>query len=545
MKQGDPYPEVSAIANDVCSGCATKEQLERLEVLLKGNFDAQQFYYDYISIHARLSAGSKRHTALVYRRITEELVLQQDHRLTENLDVRALEHPLSPSYYRADRLKWLCIVLLVLLTTIASLLWLNWHRTPSLFVAHIVEGRVSLVGQGDIDNKALLPGVYRADTQATIKLINGDNLHLRPHSLIKIFNHREIRLRSGKLTLEALTSENTLVHTHGAMLHSNGGGLTLDLQYAAPRVTSGENTVLIPARWRPNHYWPFDSQSDRVVDRAGSAHGMIVSGATRTDGLVGKGAMMFDGSENARIALGSGGGTTRGSGSFSASDGVTIEAFIRPAPSAILSGVQHIFRKDSLGGRIQLSIESVSSASTGIAPHGQTNHSAAISFGLFILGQGYHELKLPLDGRAGRLSLAEITSGSHHVVATYSARTGEKAIYLNGKKSMSYQYPLGSKMVSGGSGEAIIGNTPRERLWHKEAFLGVIDEVAFYSFALSDYMIHFDLNNVKQGLNYYGLPTKPLVDNTALPARPRLTLIPHTTYALTPAIGLPKKIIVD
>ena len=541
MTEQEQFPEVSAIADAVCSGDATPEQMKKLEQLLQGNVEAQQFYYDYINIHARLSATPKFGTSVVYRRITEELVLTPDEpplpkeQIPEEQSNQVLEHQQPKENYSKSKFttKNMLLSLLVLITIIATLFWFFTQRTSLLFVANIIDGKVTLVGQGHIQDNALLAGVYRTEQPATIKLVDGDILHLGPNSLIKLFNNREIRLRAGKVSLEASTNKSTLIHTPVGMLHSNGSDLTVDLRYSAPRVTSGKNTLLIPARWRPNHFWSFNTNSDRVVDSAGNADGVMASGAIRVQGFIGQGAIKFDSSDNARIDLGNGGSTARGTGSFAATDGVTIEALIRPDLSDISGKIQQIFRKDSLGGRMQLSFQH------------QADHSS-FSFGLFILGHGYEELTLHLDGRDGGFSLADLTDGKyHHIAVTYKADTGEKAIYINGKKQIFYQYPPGSKMLSGGSGSAMIGNTPRERFWYAEAFSGVIDEVAFYDFALTAYMINLHLNNIKQGFNYYGLPANSSPDNITLPERPRLTLAPNTSYKLSPETGLPQKIIAN
>lgn len=532
MTEQEQFPEVSAIADAVCSGNATPEQMKKLEQLLQGNVEAQQFYYDYINIHARLSATPKQGASVVYRRITEELVLTPDEPLLfeEQLPEEQPKENYSDSKNNITT-KNMLLSLLVFITIVATLFWFFAQRTSPLFVANIIDGKVTLVGQGHIQDNALLAGVYRTEQQAIIKLVDGDILHLSPNSLIKLFNNREVRLRAGKLSLEASTNKSTLIHTPVGMLHSNGSDLTVDLRYSAPRVTSGKNTVLIPARWRPNHFWSFNTNSDRVVDSAGSADGVMASGAKRVQGIVGQGAIKFDNSANARIDLGNGGSTARGTGSFAASDGVTIETLIRPLLSDESGKTQQIFRKDSLGGRMQLSFQH------------QSDHSS-LSFGLFILGHGYEELTLPLDGRDGRFSLADLTEGNyHHIAATYQADTGEKAIYINGQKQIFTQYPPGSKMLSGGPGSAMIGNTPRERFWHQEAFSGVIDEVAFYDFALTEYAINLHLNNIKQSFNYYGLPANTSANNITLPERPRINLEPNNTYELSPTSGLPQRIV--
>ena len=144
----------------------------------------------------------------------------------------------------------------------------------------------------------------------------------------------------------------------------------------------------------------------------GWAYGIPAAGATKIKGLIGY-AVNFDNSANARIELGSGGGTGPGTGSFAVSDGVTIEALIRPEYSGDFGDIDEIFRKDrgDKALRMLLSFQH-DQGKNYLKPEGDVKES--LSFGLFILGQGYHELKLPLDGKNGRPTLAALKDGNYH-----------------------------------------------------------------------------------------------------------------------------------
>jgi hypothetical protein len=160
----------------------------------------------------------------------------------------------------------------------------------------------------------------------------------------------------------------------------------------------------------------------------------------------------------------------------------------------------------------------------------------ALSFGLYLIGQGYHELKLPLDGLDGRPTLKSLNDGkAHHIVATYNVHSGMKGLYYDGKLLAHHNYPPGTKMVSGGPGQALIDNYPGNM---SEAFTGTIDEVAFYDYSLTPYMVKYHFKNIQKGFNYYGLKpsTKTLPDSLSL------KLPTNRTVLLDSMTGLPIKI---
>ncbi|AWB65479.1 pentaxin domain-containing protein [Saccharobesus litoralis] len=515
MKRSDQYPEVRDIADAVCSGIATPEQLTELEQLLHEDFEAQRFYYDYVSVHSQLKSPADRNMEFIYRRMTEEFVIRPNggggspidgsgNNGSGNNTIAYDAQP--PQRFHVSR-NVLFIFLFIVIGLLASITWLFYKKDSQPFIAQVIEGNVKIAGRGHIQGNSLLAGDYNIEQDSVIKLDNGDELHLASNSLIKLFNDNEVRIKRGKLTVKSQPGQNTIVHSRVFIALPNGSDVSIDLTQPMPVVTSGENTLITVKRWRPTHYWSFDSLSETVLDAAGNAHGKAMQGATPVKGIVGSGAFKFDNTRDARIDVGSGGGTAPGTGSFAVTDGVTIEALVRPEYSGKLGEIDEIFRKDHGDKelRILLSFQH-DSGKPFLMPEGEYRQS--LSFGLFILGQGYHELKLPLDGQNGRPTLDELKAGDfQHIVATYNVKTGLKAIYINGEMLASHQYPPGSIMLSGGPGTAAIGNNPAEERWHKEAFSGVIDEVAFYDFALTPFVLKQHLQNIKQGNNYYGLPT--------------------------------------
>ena len=105
--------------------------------------------------------------------------------------------------------------------------------------------------------------------------------------------------------------------------------------------------------------------------------------------------------------------------------------------------------------------------------HPQVAEGPVLAFGLTV-GGVYQELDMPLDGEAGRPTFAELTDGKpHHIAATYSAKSGEKALYIDGDKKFFVLYPAESKMTSGGAQPLFIGSSIGG-----ENFSGLLDEVA-------------------------------------------------------------------
>lgn len=560
MKATDEYQAIRNIADAICEEQVTQEQITELEQLLKGNPEAKRFYLDYIGIHTYLSSAVQNNMEFVYRRIqtAEEFIVRPSgDQLTPRADISEIT-PFNSSLDRqSSKTKktpfiflWLGGLLLILSLVSMMLMWFINNKDSHKFRARIINGNISIINSGHIDASYLYVGEYEVKQDALLKLTNDENIHLVKNSTFKLINNNEILLKQGLILINNATDSDLIVHGPSFSLEANGSDFSLDLRSSKPIVSTGEKTILLPNRWRPIHYWSFDHQTDRAIDSAGLAHGIISFRATRTKGLVGQGAFKFDNSFDARIDVGSGGGTVPSSGTFAVTDGVTIEAIVKPEFSANIGDMDQIFRKDQSDKdlRVLLSFQQDKHHKSYLMPDGDYKNKESLSFGLYLLGQGYQELKLPLDGLEGRPTLADLKDGNtHHIVATYNVKTGLKAIYVDGVEHAAYQYPAGSKMLSGGAGTANIGNSPNipapirptdVRYANNEAFSGVIDEVAFYNFALPEFMVRQHTENINLGNNYFGL----LPSLEKLPEKIELKLPPNSSIELEPLTGLPKQV---
>jgi len=128
----------------------------------------------------------------------------------------------------------------------------------------------------------------------------------------------------------------------------------------------------------------------------------------------------------------------------------------------------------------------------------QDKNGPALSFGLNT-GGTYAELDLLLDGSQGRPSLAELTDGKpHHLAATYDAASGVKSIYLDGIEHASTV--TSGPISAAGSAPVILGNlTPSG----PAGFAGNLDEVAFWSRALSHEEVADHWKKVSAGRDYF------------------------------------------
>lgn len=556
MRLTAKYHELKELIDVVLDDEATAEQLDKLQAILKNNPEAQRFYYDYIGMHMHLKSAADPNIEFVYRRMSEEFIVRPIDKINRRENIinsssayigaQAAVINKAKAIVKDDLptnkpLKLSKIILTILSLFVVLLLIAKFATDAdrTLFTAKILQGELSIAELGTIESDVLSPGEYRVIKPAQLQLNDGDILHLVANSVIKIFNHNEIQLIRGALKIEPVSDHNILVHVQNFEIYTNGSELYIDLTANQPVIRSGIGTLLNPKIWRPRHYWAFDDLGQLTMDTAGRADGTVSPAAQRIKGLIGQGAFLFNNTEFARINVGNGGGIAPASGSFSVRDGVTIEALIVPNYSGLPEDDDHIFRKDQTDGNLRMLLSFQNDKGKEyLRPKGEFDES--ISFGLFLLGQNYQELKLPLDGQEGRPTLDELKDGKpHHLVATYDATTGYKAIYLDGKKRASFRYPVGSKILSGGQGMAHIGNNPNDTFNENEAFDGIIDELAFYDYALPPFMIEHHFTQINNGFNYFGLRpnSKPLPENI------KVRLPDQTKIEIDAATGLPYQII--
>lgn len=531
MNRSDRFQQIRDIADDVFADTATQAQATQLEQLLAGDFAAQEFFYDYLSMHMHMLSPEKKNLELTFRRLTtttaEELVLRPFNGFTST--------ETNDSVIREKRLnnKWIVLGLLALVLIILSIIWglVGNSDNAEPIVGNIVSGQLERVsGRAGPDKDAVYPGLYRSENGASIKLLDGDTLHIGPKSRLKLFNNNEVRVVHGSFTFDSATEHHTLIHNRRFITYSYGSGITIDSAHKNPKVITSEKSFINPVRWRPVHYWSFEDKEKRYYDSAGSNYAQPSTNLPTVPSIAGQ-AVDFSNSKNAVIEIDSGGGTVAGTGSFAVDDGITIEALIRLKNTDDL-GQQEIIFAQSHGENNPQILLSIQRHKTKAGQFNNNNGSTSVNFGLFLLGQGFQELSAVFKQSDDSLV---------HVAATYDVKTGLKTIYINGKKLASHHYPAGSKVVSGGSGLATIGNSPTESLRASHAFQGEIDEVAFYDFALPEYSLALHQENIAQGMNYFGLP----VSTALLPTRIRIKLPPNSVVEIDDITGLPSKLLLS
>lgn len=256
---------------------------------------------------------------------------------------------------------------------------------------------------------------------------------------------------------------------------------------------------------------PADSGTAPAVIKRGSGSagqdGVFLNSAARTAGIVAGGAAQFNDAGADGVNVGA---------NFSFTGGLTIEMVAVPQWSG--AGYDELFRKEDGGSRLLFSFQND-------ANNGGANPSVApgpvLSFGLNT--GGYKELDMPLDGAAGRPTLAELTDGNpHHFVATYDAASGEKAIWIDGTQRFSVMQTPGTNIASGGGTAAVIGNASTGG---GEPFNGVIDEMALYDVALSPTDIAAHSASALAGGSYFGALPAPIATSLSDP----LGNVPYVT----------------
>lgn len=260
----------------------------------------------------------------------------------------------------------------------------------------------------------------------------------------------------------------------------------IDEDRLAVTVLDGE--VEVQSRLRlPLVHWSFTTLANPDRTATDLVQGLRAVAGTEVEsvvGLVGR-AAVFGNEPGASFRVEGGTGEKVGTGLFSFSTGISIEALIIPAWNGAFLDYDEIWRKEDGNSRVLLSFQNDGTKNTSFAMPA-VNPGPCLSFGLQLTQPGgdqprYEELDMPLDGKEGRPTLASLTDGRpHHVVATYDSFTGIKSIFIDGEQLFSHAYPTGSLIVSGGPEPAYIGSNR-----DTEHFTGTIDELSLYDFALT------------------------------------------------------------
>jgi hypothetical protein len=248
-------------------------------------------------------------------------------------------------------------------------------------------------------------------------------------------------------------------------------------------------------------FWDFDEASgpepgltlDYAWDRRDGNHGSFFGTTARTTGIVGRGAAEYHNAAGEGVNVGAGVGNN-----FFTPNGITVEALFTTTWDGV-SAQSEFFRKEDGGNRILLSFQTDANTNNAFGQLIGSDSAPGISLGLNTGVAGYTEMDVALDGQNGRPTLAELANGDpHHIVATYDAATGMKAIYIDGNLIGAFDGPDNAPIIDGGGAEAFIGSDRGG-----EPFAGVLDEVAVWDRALPPADIAAHLQNFAQGQNYF------------------------------------------
>jgi hypothetical protein len=240
-------------------------------------------------------------------------------------------------------------------------------------------------------------------------------------------------------------------------------------------------------------YWSFDEPSGAALDPFSGNNGTLGARTSRVAGLTGSGAVSFDNTQDSFVNVGAG-------SSFTVTAGVTIEALIVPEWSGAAADLDLVFRKEDGPRRLLLGFQNDGNQDGNSEPPLAPGYTGPVlAFGINA-GGVYRELDMPLDGQAGRPTLAALRDGSpHHVAATYDRASGLKALYVDGVLAFSHRLAAGSAVSSGGASSAYIGNMTGRG----GPFTGVIDEVAFWDRGITASEVSSHFRAFEAGLGYF------------------------------------------
>ena len=514
--------QILELADAQCSGIITEVELAALEQLLTEHPEYRREYLNYVFLHIGLASAAK----------------------SAQLPPAEAEAPMIPQKPRRVPARFLlipCFSLLVCLCAVG--LFLSLQSAPQkagapdvvqdrsqyyfdenavppsevAFVQSTLQAKWELLGKNPMMTDHFQPGTVKVTSgNVDFAFSGGADVSLTSPSLFGMEGKDQGTLFSGKLLTHRSDGKAPFkLETPSVELINRGTEYEVSVNEESEtyvHVLDGQVEVKLRGRL-PRFYWNFDQrESESLQDAIGMGAIRAGKNAVRVEGIIGSGAIRFNNHSDASLLLGNGGGKEVGTGDYAVSTGVTIEAMViseweisdhQPAKKPY--DYDEIFRKEDGSYRIFLSFQNDNKA--GISQIPVVEGGPCLSFGLFLTGMGYNELDMPLDGKEGRPTLAEMRDGKpHHIVATYNGWTGVKAIYIDGKLRMSHRFPVGTMIISGGATPAVIGNlitSDFESFVGREPFSGVIDEVAFYDYALDPATIAAHFECVKAGRDYF------------------------------------------
>ena len=501
----EEFDEIREIADAICDQEADQKQLSRLQVLLEGNDKAQRFYLEYMDMNASLLNSEEDLTMTIRRLQYEEISIGKNPPPPPiapmgNNPAMMIEGPQKKSI-------WLIIVIILALIIFFLLFMTNTRSVVFMtFVKAngVTNSKGETVENGEVGNLE----IYQIKNSCELNLAYGDKIKITGPGTLSLKTPRHYIIEAEKIEVSPGQGETLKIESFQSEFISEKSQYTIEKHQEELKVTVQKGELRSFAKTgAPKHYLPLDEVTDRTPDKIGNAHGILAGTTEKSKGLIGDGAIQFNNLNGDYVNLGSGGGKAKASGSFAVTDGLTVEVMTHSGWTGKKNDNDHLFRKDSTGYKyrykIVLSLQN-DYEKWGKYTRPKSKPGPAVSFGIFMVNEyEYDELEFVLDGQDDRPTLEEFKSKPQHIVATYDSESGWKRLYLNGKVMAEYQYPPGTRILTGGPEPAAIGNK-LNRDATEGPFKGVIDEFAFYDFALLPGEVEQHYKNVSSGKNYYG-----------------------------------------
>ena len=502
------------LADSVFDGTASADDAQQLEAQLRGNPEIQKAYLRYAILNGQLSLTDPALSASAPASLKMETI-----GVSEGREV--IKPPANRPRSRAA-LPWRIItVATTVAATILMALWL-WPREPSSteqaeqpnhepesILAHYDDRSLPVDTVATVDSDPSGPTTLKNDRgEAQFASASGADVRLEETTMFGVSSPDGGVLFKGTVNARLNDPDSSFsVETANLRVVDLGTEFRVshvDNQHVRVEVLDGE--VEVQSRVRlPSYFFTFDSTDAEPggdVDLISRASYVIGPATARASGLVGNGALTFNNSADAFVRVHGGTDTKVGKGRMACSSGISIEAMFVSHWTGKFGDYDEIFRKDDGVHRILLSFQN---DKTRFAVP-EVERGPCLSFGLHLEGHGYDELDMPLDGKQGRPRVEELCDGApHHVVATYDSFTGRKKLSIDGRLCFEHEYPVGTLIISGGPVRAQIGSHRKV-----EPFNGVIDEVAFYDFALTQEEISAHHRNASAGQSYFGIPAEQL-----------------------------------
>ncbi|MDU0352552.1 hypothetical protein RS130_00300 [Paraglaciecola aquimarina] len=151
MNRSEKYAAIREIADAIGTKTATSEQQKQLSQFLKGNLEAQQFFYDYMSMHAHLLSGADRNLEFSYKRktetaVTEEFVIRRKDSEDVLNDIAKFTDSPQQITTKAPSGRLKLWIILATITFLLLLVWQLFNKNTLPIIAEIEQGKISIIG---------------------------------------------------------------------------------------------------------------------------------------------------------------------------------------------------------------------------------------------------------------------------------------------------------------------------------------------------------------------------------------------------------------